>query len=63
MIARVWCAGKCWKFTHAEPLPRGERRGEWLTLSLRAFLIGDLVSRVGDVIRVGIEEWIERVRA
>jgi hypothetical protein len=34
--------GKCWESDHAESLPRGERRGEWLTLILRAFLIGDL---------------------
>ena len=28
MIAQVCCSDKCWKITHAKPLPRGERRGE-----------------------------------
>ena len=40
----------------------GELRVEWLTLSLRTFLNGDLMPRVG-MLRLGIQVWIECVRA
>jgi hypothetical protein len=32
---------------YAKPLPRGERRGEWSWLIVRAFLIGDVALRIG----------------
>jgi hypothetical protein len=44
-----------------KPLPNRERRGEWLTLILRAFLIGDSVSWVGDLDRMGIEASASRL--
>lgn len=44
---RAHWSGKCWKFTHTGSLPSQEIRGESIWLSLRTFLIGDLLSVLG----------------